>query len=258
MKPVLLSLSLAFMVACGGTQRPPDDEVTEPTVLLDAMATRLDGVESLRADSAIEYYGEEGRVRVTQAMVVRLPGDLRIETISPFDTTLNLLVANDEDLVFLDMEGNTMYVGEPTAEDIGRLLPIPLSPADLVRVILGGAPVDAIAADTSTYAMTWDRREGAYRLELPIEGGGELVLFVAHETWQVDGGEGYDPAGQRVYRFTTSSRRLEGGLPSAIRFVLDGDGTDVSLDIESVTLNPTLPDILFELRPAPGVHVEQL
>ena len=151
-----------------------------------------------------------------------------------------------------------MYVGAPTAEDMGRLLPIPLSPADLVRVILGGAPVDAIVDDPSTYNLEWDRHEGAYRLALPVDGGGSVVLFVAHASWEVTGGEGYDAVGERVYRFTTSRRRLEGGLPSAIRFVLDEDGTDVSLDIESVTLNPTLPDILFELRPSPGVRVEPL
>ena len=258
MKDHLLLLLFSFSIlicACGGSQRPPADEITDPMVLLNAMNANENEIRTLRASSSIEYYGEEGRVRLTQAMAIRAPNDLRIETISPFDTTLNLLVSNQNELVLLDMENSAMYVGAPTAENIHHIFPIPMSPSDLVLLLLGGAPIDGISDDPTEYSIQWDRQESAYRLLLPLENGDSIELFIAHETWQVQGGEGFDNEHHRLYRFTMSNRRLEANLPATIRFLLDENNTDVSIDIESVTVNPTLPDLLFELSPSPGISV---
>lgn len=258
-------LLLSFVSACGGTRTPPpDDALTEPTELYNAMLARLEGVQSARIRAVMEYFGDNGRVRVRQAVLAQQPDRLRIETLSPFDSTLSVVLANEEQLVLYDLEAAKFYVGAPTATNLSRLLPLWLTPQDVVRVLLGGPPLDMMNPDTATWELQWDRRRAAYRLSMPAFAGGTLELFVKHETWTLSGARETNAAGNTVWEIRTADfRRVESEgvqstLPERIRFLMDRDNIDVSLNVSNYDLNAVLPPQLFTLQPPPGVEVIDL
>ena len=257
---------LAFcLAACGGRQTPPPlDVLTDPVELLEAMLTRLDAIESTRMRATLEYYGDGGRARVEQAVLARSPDLLRIETLSPFGTSLAVFMSDGETLTFYDLQDQTYMSGPPSPQNIARFVPFWMSASDLVRILFGGPPLDAAVPDTDGYTLEWDRREGAYRMALPIHTGGELVLEVQHGSWTVSGATQFDDEGDQVFELRTGDFRLvevegfETTIPQRLRFIMETEDIDISLDVESIDMNVNLPDQLFQLAPPPGVEVVNL
>ncbi|MFT6395778.1 MAG: outer membrane lipoprotein-sorting protein [Bradymonadia bacterium] len=255
---VFLALTIS---ACGGRQTPaPADELTDPVELLEAMLTRLDAIESARLRATLEYYGDGGRARVQQAVLARTPDLLRIETLSPFDTSLAVFMVDGQTLTFYDLQTQTYMSGSPTPENVARFVPFYMTAEDLVRVLFGGPPLDAASTDADEYTLQWDGRAGAYRMVLPLTAGGELVLHVQHGTWTVSGAAQYDVDGDPIFELRTGDfTTIEGDgftttMPQRLRFIMEGEDIDISLDVERIDMNVPLPDTLFQLAPPPGVE----
>lgn len=259
---LVLALVAASLAACGGRQTPaPEGELTDPVELLEAMLTRLDAIESARMRATLEYYGDGGRARVQQAVLARSPNLLRIETLSPFDTSLAVFMVDGETLTYYDLQAQTYMSGAPTPSNVARFVPFYMTAQDLVRVLFGGPPLDAASTDSDEYTLAWDGRAGAYRMVLPLIAGGELVLHVQHETWTVSGAAQYDADGEPIFELRTgdfAAVEADGfvtSMPRRLRFIMEGEDIDISLDVERLDMNVTLPDGLFQLAPPPGVEV---
>ena len=265
-RSTLVSFLLAFaLLACGGRQTPaPADALTDPVDLLEAMLTRLESIESTRMRATLEYYGDGGRARVEQAVLARSPNLLRIETLSPFGTSLAVFMSDGEALTFYDLQGQTYMTGPPSPQNIARFVPFWMSADDLVRVLFGGPPLDAATPDSDEYTLEWDRREGAYRMTLPIHSGGELILKVQHGSWTVSGATQFNTDGDQVFELRTGDFQsvavdgFETTMPRRLRFIMETEDIDISLDVESIDMNVMLADPLFQLAPPPGVEVVHL
>ena len=252
---------IASLLACGGRQhRAPDDALTEAGDLYDAMNARLETLTGTRIRAVMEYYEDGRRIRVRQAVLAQQPQNLRIETISPFDSTLAVVVVNGDSLAIYDLQNSIFYSGAPTAQNLSRFIPVRMSPADIVSVLLGGAPADSVIADRSRWELEWDRRVGAYKLTLPLTHGGRAVLFVRHNTWSLMGAKEYAADGDLVFELRAGSfERIttdvgETTVPHRLRFLMAGENLDVSLDVDRYEANPELPNAVFALQPAPGVQ----
>lgn len=261
----LAALLCLTAIGCGGRQTPvPDDALTDPVELLEAMLTRLESIESSRMRATLEYYGDGGRARVEQAVLARAPDLLRVETLSPFGTSLSVFMSDGETLTFYDLQEQIYVSGSPTPSNIARFVPFWMSAADLVRVLFGGPPLDAAVADADEYTLEWDRRAGAYRMRLPIMSGGELIVHVQHGTWVVSGAERYDADGDPVFELRTgdfervSLGDVETTMPRRLRFIMADEDIDISLDVESISMNVALGDALFQLAPPPGAEINSL
>lgn len=261
----LLTIALLTLLLAACTRshvRPPDDAETSALAILTHAAERHDGVHSARIRATLEYYGDEGRVRVRQVVLASRPAFLRLETLSPFDTSLNVLVSDGAQLQFLDLQGEQMYEGPATAENMARLIPIGMTPADLVRFLLGDAPVDTVVGSPDDWPVDWDSTLGAYRIQAPTADGGRIDLLVNHGTWRVVGLDGFDTAGERVLRVRAGNHRTATAdgvsleYPGRIEFQVDG--VDASLDVESYQVNPTLSPALFGISAPAGVPVRPL
>ena len=136
----LLAVAVALaVVGCGGRQTPPPPDVMDdPVAVFEGVMTRLEGFQSARIRATVEYYGPEGRVRARQAVLVRAPASLRIETISPFDTTLAAFMVHDGALVFYDLQRQAYLHGAPTPENLARFVSVWMTAEDLVRVLPAG------------------------------------------------------------------------------------------------------------------------
>ncbi len=262
-----LALSLLVSVGlgahCNSGTRAPEDAVEDPGQLVDLMTGRAEGVSSARYRVVSEYYGGDLRgANFRQVVLIRQPADIHVQILSPFDQTLQVLVSNDEALSLYDFEHETFYRGAPTPENLARLLPFYLSAADIVRVLVGGPPLDLMSDDRAAYALSWNEDDGLYRLVVPLAtGDGTLELGVRHGDWAIASARRLTASGEQVFELRTGDFELQGGLeiPMRLRFLLDRpEEIDMSLDVERVEIDPTLPDSLFELQPPAGVEVIDL
>lgn len=255
------SAALALVVAaCGGRPVPPPaGDPLDADALQACIADRLDAIESVRVRATLEYYGDDGRARIRQALVAQAPADVRMEAISPFDTTLSVLVLRDGGLRFYDLQNEQFVVGRAVPEHIGRLIPLWLTAEDIVRVMLGAPPLDA-ASPTEAGEVSWDGSAGAWRWRMSGVTGGELDVWVRHERCTFAGAHARDAAGTTTWELRTGSyetRDVDGTpieLPTRYRFLLPAERIDISLEVERRTLNPDLPEELFELAEPRGVE----
>lgn len=251
---LLVLVLAAALSACAARQHPePADPVADADTLLAHIAERAERVQSARVRAVMEYFGGDGRVRVRQLVVVREPGDLRLETMSPFDATLALVVTNEDDLTYYDLGNDLVYVGRPNAENLAKLIPLWLEPADIVDVVLGGVPLGSADHARSSWKLTWDGRANAWRLFGRARDGGSLELFVRHGTWSFAGARETTPSGDVKWEIRTADfLSVDDGettteVPTRVRFLMASESLDVSLAISEYELNPELDDLLFEV-----------
>lgn len=261
----LLTLLLGLcLTACGARPIPaPDDALTSADDVLRASLARLDAIDTGRIRSRTTYYGGGARARVRQAVVFAAPDSVRIETISPMDTTLSVLVLGSGTVTMYDLGAQLFVQGEATPQNLARLAPVPLTADDVVRVLSGAPPLDmASEASLEQVTLRWNTRRGAYTLTLPTDEGGELELDIRHGDWVVSGARWRDADGEPVWDYAGAMfETLDGSdvvMPHRLRFRIPAERVDVELEVERYDLNPSLADTLFTLTPPRGVEVTPL
>lgn len=262
---LLIIFALAWGAAsCGARQIPePADPITSHEELLAKMEERSEGIRSARARAVMEYFGRTGRVRVRQALVIERPHNLRLETLSPFDTTLSIVVGNFRAITLYDLNTDEVYSGAPTADNLARLIPLRFTPSDIVSVLLGSPPLDRMREERGIWKVGWDTRRGAWRMFVPALDGSQLEIFVRHGSWTISGARELDRQGKVLWEVRTASFQdvvSEGAsteIPTQIRFLMNEEGLDVSLTVSDYELNPEIEPWLFELD-LEGLEVQSL
>lgn len=261
---LLLGLLASTLSACGAKQYPePAETIAEPAELLAHIDQRSEAIHAARVRAVMEYFGGQGRVRVRQVLLVQQPGNLRLETLSPFDSTLALVVTNEDELTYYDLANELVYTGRPNAENLSKLIPLWLEPQDIVDVVLGGVPLGRVDEELTHWKVAWDRKRNAWRLFGRSTSGGQLELWVRNGTWSLAGAREVDRRGNLNWEIRTSEfRRVGDGentteVPSRIRFLMPSDALDVSLTVNEYELNPELDELLFEVF-TPDVDIIQL
>ncbi|MFP4596737.1 MAG: hypothetical protein ACOC9W_02115 [Persicimonas sp.] len=258
----LLTLLITSLVASVGCQKeipPPDNALEEPEQLRAAVDERLSQISSARfRDVVLEYFGEGERVKVRQLILVNQPDMLRVQTRVPgTDEIMSLLVTDGESFAMHDREKNEYYTGEPTPQNINRLLPVDLSAEDVVRVMLGGAPWDRFERGSGEPELSWNRETGRYQYSRATPGGGELSMEVRHTDFAVIEVTEVDASGELAYHFTTEDweRAQNVALPAFRRFVWPARDLDFSLDVGETQLDANLEDDWFQLSPPAGSKI---
>ncbi len=263
-RPALL-LCIALTSCAGPSIAQPDDFEPDGHRLIDALDATREPLRTARIRATLEYYGAGDRVRVRQALVVRPPFDLRLETISPLDTTLSVFLLNEGELRYYDLAGESFIIGEPTVEHVSQLIPLELSGPDVVAVLTGGVPMDRVNPEVE-WPVTWNRRQGWYEVSLATLAGGELEVFISPEPLSMrgarySGDEEVAPWELRMADFrdvATDETADEFVVPHRLRFLMRRERLDISLDLERFQYNPELPDELFDLQAPRGVEVRTM
>jgi len=261
----LVVVALSFTLGCGARHTPPpQDAIDDPVLLLEATLTRLEALDAVRIRASLVYYGDGGRARIRQAVLAQRPSYVRMESISPFDTSMAVLILGDGYLIFYDIQEETYYRGHATPENIRRLAPLYFSPEDIVRVFLGAPPLDAVEPDPDTYTIEWNTRTAVYELGLPTVDGGSITVDIRHGDWTMAGARVYDGDGALRYELRTagfSTYTHDGGdvvMPTRLRFLMSDRSVDLSMDVERIDINPELPETLFQLDPPRGATIVDL
>lgn len=272
MKPahrLLVVLALTSLLALvGGCTRnipPPDNALEDPAQLRDAIDARLSQIVDARfKEIVLDYFGDGERVKVRQLILVKQPDMLRVQTRLPgTDSIMSLLVSDGETFAMHERDTNQYYTGTPTPKNISLLLPVDLSAADVVRIMLGGAPWERFERSSAPATLSWDTRTGRYLYEKPTPTGGALKMWVRHTDYAVLEVSETDAQGRTTYEYTTKDWKLADqgstiALPDYRRFVWPARNLDFSVDVRDTQINPGLPDTAFQLAPPAGSTIIQI
>jgi outer membrane lipoprotein-sorting protein len=255
----LLIATVAFAASCTKDIPPPENALEEPEELREAINARLSQVSDARfKEVVLDYFGEGERVKLRQLILVKRPDMLLVQTRVPgTDEIMSRLVTDGEQFAMHERDTNKYYTGEPTPENVSRLLPVDLSAPDVVRVMLGGAPWDRFDRDPGEATLEWDSETGRYTYTKRTPAGGARSMQVRPTDYAVVSLTEHNAAGELTYRYTTDDWERYGAiaLPTYRRFVWPARDLDFSLDVGDTQVDQNLKDVMFQLPPPAGSTV---
>jgi len=258
----MLLLTTLGTSGCGLIQtRPPstapsnaDANKLQVVKLVAALQERDKRLASMQTPAVMEYTAGTQHAKVKEQLVVRRPGDLRVEAMSPFGLAL-LLAAQGSELAIFEPGENRFMRGQANADTLYRYVRIPMAPADAVGLLMGLAPpafaltgdADSISNDGAMLVATYGIAATGTR-ELGFSDGN---LAMVRETAS-DGTVNYD------VRY--SDYRDIGGVmfPYAVDAKFPTAGSHVTFRYLRPIVNGEIPDSTFVLTPAPGATLMDL
>jgi len=256
--PHLLALAaLLGMAGCAGVGPPPAAPPVGwggPAELIARLAAGEAAVTTVRGLAAIRFEGPGGSGSASQVVVVALPDNARLETLTPLGTAALLLTLRGERLAVYAPLRDEYGTGRATRDALARLTSIPLPPGPLLRLLAGLSPLPL--------------RPGDPRLQVEAELSGVRIGSVDGPLWQrlwTDQGGGAIVRGELgeasglLLRFYFGERRQLGDLAFPFLMEVEGAeaGTRVTLHFETVKLNEAVPPDLFDLPP-PTAHTRTI
>jgi outer membrane lipoprotein-sorting protein len=247
-----LSAVLLMLPACA-TAPPPEAETPAPVGKIDvssltnAMAQRDRALESLQTSAVMEYSNGADHVKAREDLIVRRPGSLRVEAMSPFGVAL-VVAAQDSRLQIFEPSKNTLMRGTADAATLARFARIPMAPRDAVGLLMGivpeaqmTAPPDSVTTEGDMTILAYDEPDHSRR-ELGFQD--EQLVMVRKRT----------PAGAVNFEIRYADYHDIGGVMFAYK--VDADfplaETRVSFVYKRPIVNSTIADSVFTLTPGPG------
>jgi outer membrane biogenesis lipoprotein LolB len=240
----------ALAVAC--TPRvPPPDLSLDPAALLQqvraasGIVARVQGEARLRVDAP----GQKGSA--TAFVAVERPDRLHVEVLDFFGNPAAVLVAGDGRLAIDDRRSRTFYRGEATAENVARLVPLPLPPERIVALLLGAPPLEGApaSAEPGRGFVTLRLADPPRSTELRV---GPRAA-VERATWR---GEPGLPDHDVVYRSFVDL--LGGRFPEEVAISAPAAGVRVELAWKEPDLTSPIGAAMFRLEPPAGARVVDL
>jgi outer membrane lipoprotein-sorting protein len=241
--------------------RPPPISQPEPEAgsdaakyqvqkLIAALAERDKRLDSMQTPAVMEYTAGDQHVKAKEEIVVKRPGNLRVEAMSPFGVAL-LLAAQGSQLAIFEPDQNRFMRGNATADTLYRYVRIPMAPADAVGLLMGLAPpdfalngiADSVSNDGAMTVAVYGNAASGTR-ELGFSAGN---LAMVRET----AGNGI---GRVNYEVRYSDYHDIGGLmfPYIVDATFPAAGSHVTFRYLRPIVNGDIPDSTFVLTPAPG------
>ena len=224
--------------------------------LIAALAERDKRLDSMQTPAVMEYTAGDQHVKAKEDIVVKRPGNLRVEAMSPFGVAL-LLAAQGSELAIFEPGRNRFMRGNATADTLYRYVRIPMAPADVVGLLMGLAPpefalngiADSVSNDGEMTVALYGNAASGTR-ELGFSGGN---LAMVRET-------AANGNGRVTYEVRYSDYHDIGGVmfPYVVDATFPAAGSHVTFRYLRPIVNGNIPDSTFVLTPAPGATLMNL
>lgn len=254
-----LALAVAVAACRPGPVAPPDTSpLPSAEVLAEELRQDAAARTSMRSLGRVTYFGEKGRVRLSAVLLAERPGKLRVETLSPLEQPVDVMVTDGQRLTLLS--GGRLREGPATPENIARLIPISLWPEELVEVLLGGVPRSERYRPSALERHP--DREGRWRLSLLAEGGQRVELAVEPASRRIEEVVSREAGGRVSFTVRYDEHEAIAGLPGELprRIVIEmkEPELEVTIKLRELEVNVPMDAELFRLIPPPGVRPERL
>jgi len=254
---------LALVGACGGATCPAQ-RISDPTQALAATRRAGTPIRSLRAEAKIDQRGKEGRIKGRILMFVERPDRVRFDAMTQFGPAL-ILTSDGQRFALTDFKDNSYTTGPACARNIGRLVGVALSSADVASVLLGEAPLIAassqqVGCNKGVYVLERKGADGAREeLELRVHEAdrdqppGAQRLYLASATI-------WNAAGKRLYRVRYEDYRKVGDneLPHTVRIDDFENDADALLRLQEAAIDVEVPEGAFAQTARAGLKVEEV
>jgi len=221
------------------------------------LAARREQIHSLRSFAEISYRAaREGKFFTGRhAVVAQAPDRFRLEAHSVFGLA-GVATCDGATLSVYDRAGRVIYRSAASAQRIGYYLSVPMSPRQVVAILLGQVPGGngqgrgRVRFDAERWQFRLDRAADGAPVEVVWFGVGDLLVAKA----EIEGAfgrrivllmEGYKPHGDIAF-------------PDRIEVGTDPPSGGLRLEYHDPTLNEAVPAGAFEIPSAPGVREEWL
>lgn len=213
---------------------------------------------SMRSMGRVTYFGERGRVRMSAVLLAERPGRLRVETLSPLEQPVDVMVTDGQRLSLLSK--GTLREGPATPENIARLIPVSLWPEELVEVLLGGIPRNGRYQPKSL--AVHPEEEDRWQLILADEEGESIELRLEPTERLIEEVRSIRANGEIGFIIRYSEHEpieaLPGRLPRQIVLEMKQPELEVTIKLRELEVNVPIAPELFELSAPPGVVVERM
>lgn len=253
--------SLIALLACGCPHGSKTRPYPEPTVeeLLGRLAATRAHVTSFSAETVMDYWMNDQRVKGTVLVMGTTGSKVRINALSPAGNDMIADLACDgQRYAFLDKDKNCQLAGACSQETIASLFGIALAPDEFVQLAVGGTPV--ISGATGT--LRWDGKAGKEVLELKGDGDRTQTIVLDARDGRADvvSSEVKDAAGVQEWRVdNTGFAKVDDAngvpfrVPEKSRLRTPGKNADLLVDWRERVLNLALTDDKFALEVDPGI-----
>lgn len=131
---------LAGLAACA-RRAPPPDLSLDPAELLGQVRAAQARVQSVRGEVRVRVEAPGGSGTVPGFAAAARPDRVYVQTVDFFGNAVSVLATSAGELSLYDARERVLYRGAATPRNLARLVPIPLSPADLAVILCGTAPL---------------------------------------------------------------------------------------------------------------------
>lgn len=268
---LFVSLAAILLGSCAGASCPRETFRSAPD-LLGAYRSMRSPMRVIRAEARVDRRDESGRIRGTVLMLLQRPDRVRFDVMTQFGPAA-VLTSDGNEFALTDLRENRFFVGPSCAENIERLLGLPLEGADVARFLLGETPlIEASSEDVvctgGRYVVTRRAEDGVTQtLSFEVRRGDEEVA-PSEQRLRLRGTEVFRADGTLEWRVhfddhrvvvdpaDTETPRRGVAMPFRIQFEQPSRDIDTMVRFVSIELSPNVPEGAFHQDPRPGLPVE--
>lgn len=241
----------------GSAKRPyPDPKVED---LLARIAATRDQVQSFSAETVMDYWMNDERVKGTVLIMGTSGAKVRVNALSPAgESVLGDLACDGTDYAYVDFAKNCTTAGPCSRDTIAALFRVALAPDDFMQLAVGATPVVPGATGT----VRWDGGKRREILELVGSDGRTQVIELDARDGHADVvmSEVKDAGGTQEWRidntgFSTvkDAAGMERRVPDKSRFRSPGEKADLVVEWNEIKLGLPLDDAKFQMQVPSGL-----
>lgn len=264
-------LAASLLASCAGASCPRETFTSAPP-LLRSFASMRSPARSLRAEARVDRRDTSGRIRGTVLMLLERPDRVRFDAMTQFGPAA-VLTSDGHEFALVDLRENRFFVGPSCAENIERLLGLPLDGQDVALFLFGETPLieaddEQVVCDGGHYVVTRRATDGTTQVLVLDVRQADVESPTTEQRLRLRSSELRDADGAIVWRVRYDDHRViedphdtevprRGvAMPFTIHFELPSHDIDTLVRFSSIDLNPTIPADAFHQEPRDGLSIE--
>jgi hypothetical protein len=169
--------SLLALLGC--SRAAPPSQFPTARAAIERMRETTACSRGISGEATLDYFGDEGRVRVNSLYVVARPERIRFDVFNPLGGVLSTLTSDGQHFALLDVRQKLFLTGAASECNIERALRVPIPPPALGQLLTGQAPI--LVHQPGQAQLSWDA--GSYRIAIQGEHDAvEELRLVPHES----------------------------------------------------------------------------
>lgn len=215
------------------------------------MRATQERVRSVRGEVRVRVKAQGKSGSVSAFAAAKKPDRVLVQTLDFFGNTAAELAAAGGELSLYDARERVVYRGAATPENLARLVPIPLSPAELATLLCGSAPLLDGEPVRATPGRGWVELEIAAGPRRQVLRIGPRAAVLSSSLSVADGGTG-------AYQATFGERDVVRGEQFPGEVVLTAPEVSMRVTWSEPEPGAALEDALFAPRLPRGARVVDL